>query len=88
MALLKRLTKQQIRDKYTHYGLFWGCVPVYVNMLNDECPDVATRNWIPEWTLDFVDWLSWLPIQLMTLANPEYKPMFAIALTALIEEPE
>ena len=88
MALLKRLSKQQIRNQFTHYGLFWGCVPVYVNMRNDECPDVATRNWIPEWTLDFADWLSWLPVQIMTLANPEHEPMFAIALTGLIEDQE
>lgn len=88
MAVLTRLTKQQISEQFTHYALFWGCVPVYINMRNDECPDVATRNWIPDWTLDFADWLSWLPVQIMTLINPEYEPQFAIKLTGYIEARE
>lgn len=86
MAFLKRLSKKQISDHFTHCGWFWGCVPVYVNMRNSDCPDVATRNWIPEWVLDLADTLSAGPIYLMTLVNPEYEPMFAIKLTGLIEE--
>ena len=88
MAFFKRMTKAEIRRQFTHYGLFWGCVPVYVNMQNDECPDVSTRNWVPEWTLDVADWLSGIPIWFMTLIDPYYEPMFAIKLTALIEDDE
>lgn len=88
MAVLTRLTKQQISEQYTHYALFWGCVPVYVNMANPDAPDVATRNWIPEWTMDFADWLSGFPIWLATIINPGYVPMFAIKLTGFIEARE
>lgn len=88
MAVRKRMTQAEIRKRFTHYGLFWGCVPVYVNMRNAECPDVATRNWVPEWSLDLADWLSGIPIQLMTMLKPDYEPMFAIKLTGLIEDAE
>ncbi|EHM2356458.1 hypothetical protein KD625_004232 [Salmonella enterica subsp. enterica serovar Bonariensis] len=88
MAFFKRMSTETIRQKFTHYGLFWGCVPVYVNMKNSNCPDVVTRNWIPDWTLDIADWISAAPIFLITLINPSYEPMFAIKLTGLIEDIE
>lgn len=88
MAFFKRMTKEQLQKKFTHYGLFWGCVPIYVNMRNWDCPDIATRNWIPEWVLDLADWISGGAIFFMTLINPDFEPMFVIRLTGLIEEPE
>ena len=88
MAFLKRMKKKDIRRYFTHYGLYWGVVPVYVDWRDPECPGIATRNWIPEWTMDAVDWLTAIPIGLVSIINPDYQPMFAIKLTALIEDDE
>ncbi|EKL3976927.1 hypothetical protein PRH55_000259 [Morganella morganii] len=54
MAIFKRLTKEQIKQDYDHYGLFMGIVPIYVGDHKGECR-VAVRNWWPEWLLDLAD---------------------------------
>lgn len=87
MALRKRMTQAEIRKRFTHYGLFWGCVPVYVNMRNPECPDVATRNWVPEWTMDAVESVASFFIGLKS-KKPGYVPMTHFVLTGLIEDAE
>lgn len=88
MAVLQRFTKQQIKSQFTHYGWFWGCVPVYVNMANPGMGDVATRNWIPEWTLDAVEWIGERTIRLVQIVNPCFAPEVAIKLTGFIEARE
>ena len=68
MAVFKRLSKQQITSMFTDKALLCGVVPVYINLKNLEAPDVAVRNWIPEWAMDATLWLSepyfWLRRQL------------------------
>lgn len=88
MAVLKRFKEEEIRKQFTHYGLFWGVVPVYVNMRNSEAPDVAVRNWLPEWLLNAVDSLSAIPIWIKTLVDDSYVPMFSIKLTGVIGDGE
>lgn len=88
MAVRKRMTKAVLRKRFTHYGLFWGCVPVYVNMRNPECPDVATRNWVPDWTMDAVESVANFFIALRARKNPGYMSLTGIALTGLIEDSE
>lgn len=88
MAFLKQMKKKDILRYFTHYGLYWGVVPVYVNMRVPDCPDVATRNGIPEWAMAVIDWLTAIPIGLARIINPNYQPMFAIKLTDLIEDDE
>lgn len=72
MAVFKRLSKQQISSMFTDKALLCGVVPVYINLKNLEAPDVAVRNWIPEWTMDAALLLAkpyfWLRCQI----NPEY----------------
>jgi len=75
------LTAQEIREQFTHYGLMYGVVPIYVDMTDEDCPVVATRNFIPEWALTLVDVLWGTAIFFLTLVNPDYEPTFAITLT-------
>lgn len=34
MAIFKRLTKEQIKQDFDHYGMFMGIVPIYVVTIN------------------------------------------------------
>ncbi|KAB1444161.1 hypothetical protein [Bordetella bronchiseptica] len=54
MAIFDRIPAEVIAREFTHYGLFLGCVPVYVGDPEGECR-VAVRNWWPEWLLDFAN---------------------------------
>lgn len=54
MALLQRLSKEEIRSRYKFKGLAFGLVPVYLSDTNDHTPDIAVRNWIPDWTFEVV----------------------------------
>lgn len=51
MAVLKRLSADEIRKNFDHYGVFMGMVPVYVGDVHGECR-LSARNWVPEWWLD------------------------------------
>lgn len=48
MAILKRLTKEQIREKYNMEGWFILC-PIYARRVPGQDLAVQERNWIPEW---------------------------------------
>ncbi|HGE8284252.1 TPA: hypothetical protein ACGD48_004763 [Serratia marcescens] len=88
MAIFKRLSKEQITEMFTDKALVGGVVPVYINLRNIEAPDIAVRNWVPEWSLDAVEWLiapyHWLRKKL----NPGYVPMTGIVLTGPIKGAE
>jgi hypothetical protein len=85
MAIFKRLSNEQITEMYTHQALFCGVVPVYINMRNPAAPDVAVRNWVPEWSMDAVEWLL-LPYQwLRKKLNPSYVPLAGFVLTGPIK---
>lgn len=49
MPLRNQLKKSEIAKEFTHYARLHG-VPIY---FNEQTNAVSTRNWIPEWTLDF-----------------------------------
>ncbi|HGP5909348.1 hypothetical protein LH673_02460 [Morganella morganii] len=57
MAIFNRLTEEQIKQDYDHYGLFMGIVPIYVGDHEGEFR-VAVRNWWPDWLLDLADAIS------------------------------
>ncbi|CAI2520998.1 hypothetical protein [Serratia liquefaciens] len=69
MAIFKRLSKEQITMMFTDKALVGGVVPVYINLRNIEEPDIAVRNWVPEWSLDAIEWL------ISPYGNPPEKPV-------------
>lgn len=86
MAIFNRLTKAEIRSNFTHTALYCGIVPVYINMRNSDCPDVAVRNWLPEFLLDIMDFILY-PVEVARSAiDPDYESLFAFKLTGLIED--
>lgn len=84
MAIIKRLTKEQIKKDFTHYGLFYGLVPVYIGDPEGEAR-IAVRNWFPEILLDisdiFFDGVTWT-VQLM---DPMHEPLFFFKVTGEIK---
>lgn len=81
MAILRRLTQDQLEADYTHYGRFYGIVPVYVGDPFGDAPRVAVRNWWPEWLLDAADWVWGIAASFMSAINPEFEdPGFMIAI--------
>lgn len=89
MAIFKRLTKAQIEKEFTHTALYCGIVPVYINMRNSDCPDVAVRNWYPEFLMAVMDFLLYPVEFVLQTVDPEHESMFSFKLTGLIgSEPE
>jgi len=42
-------------QEWTHKGLMYGFVPIYVNQPYSECPEISARNWACELLLDLAD---------------------------------
>lgn len=62
---LFKLDKSLLRDEgFTHTGRLNGIVPVYCGDLEAEQPLITTSDWVPEITLDIVDFVfatyNWL----------------------------
>lgn len=62
MAIFNRMSKEQLKQEgFTHEALAFGVIPVYISDPDREHPEygllVATRNWMPEWPLDLMNWI-------------------------------
>jgi hypothetical protein len=84
MAVFSRLTKEQIRQDYDHYGLMFGAIPVYIGGAETEAPRVCVRNWWPEWLLDVGEVIFGACVWLKSAIDPTYEPMYPIAITGKI----
>ncbi|AZZ98780.1 hypothetical protein [Pseudoalteromonas sp. R3] len=80
MAVLKRLSKAEIKGTYEYYGLMYGIVPVYIGDPNGEAR-VCVRNWWPDWLLDLADALFGLLVMMARVVKPDFEPMFFFKLT-------
>ena len=85
MAVFKRLTREEILKDYTHYGLMYGVVPIYVGDPNGESR-VCVRNWWPDWLLDFADGVFFICSSIYLHIDDEYEPNFFYKLTAEIHD--
>lgn len=85
MAVFQRLSTEEIRRDYTHYGRLYGLVPVYVGDPEGPAPRVCIRNWWPEWVLDACEAIFGLCVAARCAMDPTYEPMYPIALTGEIE---
>jgi len=69
----------------THKGLMYGVVPCYFDFTNRECPGVEGRFIGCEALLIFCDLVFEITCYLVTLARPEYEPLFPIKLTGTLD---
>ena len=86
MAIFKRLTPDEIKQDFTHYGLFCGSVPVYYKDIPPFGCCMAVRNWWPEWLMDAADALYRCACFVGALFNPDIEPMWPIMLTGEIDK--
>lgn len=83
MSLFRdRLTPEQIRATYTHYGTLHG-VPVYVN---PETGEVCERNGVPSWWLLLMVEVNQFINAGASLINPAYEATWPIRIDGPIEE--
>ena len=71
--------------KRTHKGLMYGVVPCYFDFTDRECPGVEGRVIGCEPLLTICDLLFEVTCYLVTLANPDYEPMFPIKITGVLD---
>lgn len=81
MAIFGQIQRSELGTKYTHYGWFCGVCPVYLGNLGSEAPTVAERNWVPEWWMGFTELLFGTYAMLRTSIDPEYEPMYPLAIS-------
>ncbi|MNU46282.1 hypothetical protein D3C71_351410 [compost metagenome] len=88
MAILQRMSAEEICAEYTHYGRLYKVVPVYLGEPFGDAPKVAVRNWWPDWLLDVADWVWNVAASCMQSINPEFEhPGFMIAVDGEIRRP-
>lgn len=88
MALLNRLTDEQITRNFTHYGRLFGVVPVYIgNLLSPEGPTTVERNGCPTLLLTVATALFQAYVFVRTLIDPDHEPIIHIKITGVIVNP-
>lgn len=77
MAIISRLTEQEIKERFTYVARFAWLCPVY---FNEDTNELQEMNWIPE----VVFWLThgiWSLFSLaLELVDDDYEPGFPIQL--------
>ena len=84
MAVLKRLSKEEISENFDYYGYMFGIVPVYVGDPYGQAR-IAVRNWVPEWVMDVMEVIHRLAVAAIQSINQEFEPTFAIRLKGKIK---
>jgi hypothetical protein len=87
MSILDPVPRELLGTTFTHYGWFAGLCPVYVGRPYSAGPDVAARNWVPEWWFDLVEALFGAFCWTASHLNPDFEPGFPIFITGEIQRP-
>lgn len=71
--------------KRTHKGLMYGLVPCYFDFTIRGCPEVEGRFIGCEATLTVCEFAFEAFCYVMTMANPDYEPLFPIKITGVLD---
>lgn len=85
MAIFGQVPQEELGTKYTHYGWFAGICPIYLADFAGSSATLVERNWVPSWWLVFCTELFGAFIWARTFIDPEWEPMFPIAITGEIQ---
>ncbi|WP_159711489.1 hypothetical protein [Geminicoccus flavidas] len=86
MAIFGQLSRDEILQEFTHYGMIYGCVPVYLGDPYGPAPLVQVRNWWPEWILGAADAVFGFLAAIRQSIDPTWEhPGFPIAVLGKIE---
>lgn len=88
MAILNRITADQLQREFEHVGWFCGLCPVYIAGIDSGEPTLVERNWVPEWWLDMTEALFGAFCYFASWADPEFEPVYPIWITGVIDGPE
>lgn len=69
----------------THKGLMYGIVPCYFDFTDRQCPGVEGRFVGCEILLTLCDFAFEAFCYVVTLAKPDYEPMFPIQITEVLD---
>lgn len=79
MSIRHPVPRTELGTKYSHYGLLFGLLPVYVGEAESGAPLVVERNWVPsicfdatEALIDLVEFVA----QLLLLGRDEPRHFF------------
>ena len=72
--------------KHTHTGMFCGIVPIWLNMTNEEEPEIEVRGTgalktALELLMDVVEGAFGLYCMACSLLNPNFEPLYPIKIT-------
>lgn len=84
MAIFCQIPREELGTKYTHYGWFAGLCPVYLANIGGEAPTVVERNWIPSVWMHIVTELFGAAMFVRSAIDPDYEPMWPIAVSGEI----
>lgn len=84
MAIIKQLSKEEIRQTFTHRGWFAFC-PVYLVEEGIDGMLAVERNGIPTWLMDAAQIAMGLAIFLLSAIDPHYEEQWGFIVTGEIE---
>lgn len=87
MSIISRIPRSDLGTKYTHYGLFCGLLPVYIDDPESEAPEVVERNGWPAWTLSLCAGLHGSFIWFASLISPGQVFDWPLVITGRIKPP-
>lgn len=67
--------------EWSHKGLLYGFVPVYINEPYSEAPEITVRHWSLEFLADFAEALFATCCKIKRLIDPSYEPQFFFKIT-------
>lgn len=85
MAVFHRIPEPELRQRFSHRGVFMGVVPIYLGEIETGCPVLAVRNWVPEVAFDLGSLLFELFCLLADLAIPGAEFGFPIKITGRLD---
>lgn len=74
--------------KATHKGQIFGCIPVLLDMTDEQVPGVAPRWFWVEPFFWIAELLFGCAVFLRTMVDPEYEPLFPIKITGEVDGEE
>lgn len=69
---------EALTEGFTHYGLFAGLIPIYYKETDNS---LGVRWWVPEFALDFAEFMVGLIVDFKLRMDPTYEPTYPILLT-------
>lgn len=63
--MFPNIPKEELGTTFTHYGWFFGVVPVYVGNIDSDEVILSARNWCPEFVFDIAEGISGMVMLIM-----------------------